>query len=132
MSDRSSHFSLKKSDRRLTEGKETIASLQFFRVLGDRVGFIIIEIASVSEMIAMSHLAEQILQTVEALPAEDQQQVLNFVEFLQAKRQQARIAEHETAPRSFFEVAQASIGAGEGPGDLSTNPDYMQGYGQLV
>jgi hypothetical protein len=33
---------------------------------------------------------------------------------------------------SFFDVAQASIGAGEGPGDLSTNPDYMQGYGAIM
>jgi hypothetical protein len=80
----------------------------------------------------MSHLSEQILQTVEALPTQDQRQVLDFVEFLWAKRQQARTTESETAPRSFFEVAQTSIGAGEGPGDLSTNPDYMQGYGQLV
>ena len=32
----------------------------------------------------------------------------------------------ETNSSSFFEVAQDSIGAGEGPGDLSTNPDYMQ------
>jgi len=80
----------------------------------------------------MSHLSEQILQTVEALPTQDQRQVLDFVEFLWAKRQQAKTTESETAPRSFFEVAQASIGAGEGPGDLSTNPDYMQGYGQLV
>jgi hypothetical protein len=78
----------------------------------------------------MSFLSEQILQTVEVLPAEDQQQVLDFVEFIWAKRQQARTMEPEKAPRSFFEVAQASIGAGEGPGDLSTNPDYMQGYGQ--
>lgn len=76
----------------------------------------------------MSHLSEQILQTVEALPTEDQWQVLNFVEFLWAKRQQARTMEAETVS-SFFEVAQASIGAGERPGDLSTNPDYMQGYG---
>jgi hypothetical protein len=78
----------------------------------------------------MSHLSEKILQTVEALPTQDQRQVLDFVEFLWAKRQQARTTESETAHRSFFEVAQASIGAGEGPGDLSTNPDYMQGYGQ--
>jgi Protein of unknown function (DUF2281) len=78
----------------------------------------------------MSHLSEQILQTVEVLPAEDQQQVLDFVEFIWAKRRQARTMEPEQTPRSFFEVAQASIGAGEGPGDLSTNPDYMQGYGQ--
>jgi hypothetical protein len=53
----------------------------------------------------MSSLPRQILQTVEVLPTEDQYQVLSF-------------------------VAQASIGAGEGPGDLSTNPDYMQSYGQ--
>jgi hypothetical protein len=81
-------------------------------------------------MIAMTHLSEQILQTVEALPAEDQKQVLDFVQFLWVKRQHASITEPETAPQSFFDVAQAVIGAGEGPGDLSTNPDYIQGYGQ--
>lgn len=79
---------------------------------------------------AMSHLCEQILQTVEALSAEEQQQVLDFVEFLRAKRHKPRTMESEMASQSFFEVAQAAIGAGEGPGDLSTNPDYMHGYGQ--
>jgi hypothetical protein len=78
----------------------------------------------------MSHLSQQILQTVEALPASDQQQVLDFVEFLQTKRRATAIVESESDVTSFFEVAQASIGAGEGPGDLSTNPEYMQGYGQ--
>jgi hypothetical protein len=78
----------------------------------------------------MSYLSEQILQNIEALPAEDQAQVLDFVEFLRAKRRKAHITELESLPRSFFEVAQTAIGAGEGPGDLSTNPDYMQGYGQ--
>jgi len=78
----------------------------------------------------MSYLSEQILQTVEALSIEDQRQILDFVEFLQAKRQQTRMADADTVPQSFFEVAQAAIGAGEGPGDLSTNPVYMQGYGQ--
>jgi hypothetical protein len=81
-------------------------------------------------MIAMSPLSSQILQTVEALPTEDQRQVLDFVEVLWAKRQQIAPAEPEARLRSFFDIAQASIGAGEGPGDLSTNPDYMQGYGQ--
>lgn len=79
---------------------------------------------------AMSHLCEQILQTVESLSAEDQQKVLDFVEFLWTKRQKLRTTEPEISPQSFFEVAHAAIGAGEGPGDLSTNPDYMQGYGQ--
>jgi len=78
----------------------------------------------------MSSLSRQILQTVEVLPTEDQYQVLSFVEFLWKKRQEANTASLETNSPSFFEVAQASIGAGEGPGDLSTNPDYMQGYGQ--
>ena len=32
--------------------------------------------------------------------------------------------------RSFFEMAGDLIGAGEGPGDLSTNPDYLKGYGE--
>jgi hypothetical protein len=78
----------------------------------------------------MSQLSEQILHTIEALPTEDQRQILDFVEFLWVKRQRVRTMEMETTPRSFLEVAQAFIGAGEGPGDLSVNPDYMQGYGQ--
>jgi hypothetical protein len=97
---------------------------------GRSQGFVIIKTSSVLELIVMSHLSEQILQTVEALPTEDQRQILDFVEFIWAKRQRTRATQPETAERSFFEVAQASIGAGEGPGDLSTNPDYMKGYGQ--
>lgn len=68
----------------------------------------------------MSHLSEQILQTVEALSAEDQQQVLDFVEFLSAKRQKLQATASETTPKSFFEVAQSVIGPGEGPNNLST------------
>jgi hypothetical protein len=78
----------------------------------------------------MSYLSQQILQTLEALPPTDQQQVLDFVESLRAKRQEAWDIKSETTSQSFFEVAQTLIGAGEGCGDLSTNPDYMQGYGQ--
>ncbi len=78
----------------------------------------------------MSQISEQILQTIAVLPEEDQLQILNFVEFLRAKRQQAKPIESKAAAQSFFETAQSFIGAGEGPGDLSTNLDYMQGYGQ--
>jgi len=74
----------------------------------------------------MSSLTEQILRTIETLSAQDQREVLDFVEFLKAKHQHVRITENE----SFFESAQSLIGVGEGPGDLSTNPDYMHGYGQ--
>lgn len=78
----------------------------------------------------MSPLSEQILQTVAALPDAEQQQIWDFVQSIVAKHQQAKTIEPATAQQSFFEVAQTAIGAGEGPGDLSTNPDYMQGYGQ--
>lgn len=74
----------------------------------------------------MSPLTEQILKTVETLSAQDQQEVLDFVEFLRAKHQHVRTTKNE----SFFESAQSLIGVGEGPGDLSTNPAYMRGYGQ--
>lgn len=78
----------------------------------------------------MSPLSQQILQTLEILTEDEQRQILDFVEFLQAKRQKASLIESKTVSQSFLDVAQAMIGAGEGPGDLSTNPEYMQGYGQ--
>jgi hypothetical protein len=78
----------------------------------------------------MSTLSKQILQTLEVLSEDDQRQILDFVEFLQAKRQKVASLQPEAIPQSFLEAAQAAIGSGVGPGDLSTNPDYMQGYGQ--
>lgn len=78
----------------------------------------------------MPPLSQQILKGVEVLPEADQRQILDFVEFLKSKRQQPVVRPLGEAPKSFAEVARASIGAGKGPGDLSTNPAYMEGYGQ--
>ncbi len=41
-------------------------------------------------------------------------------------------AERQTAAPSgsFYERAKHLIGAASGPGDLSTNPKYMEGYGE--
>ena len=33
-------------------------------------------------------------------------------------------------PMSALELAGDLVGGGEGPGDLSTNPKYMEGYGK--
>ena len=52
----------------------------------------------------------------------------SFVEFLWTRRQEAKTKFLTTNPQSFFDVAQTLIGTGEGSGDISTNPDYMQGY----
>jgi hypothetical protein len=84
----------------------------------------------VLEKSVMSPLSEQILQTIKVLPEEDQRQHLIFMEFLQTKRQKVASVGIDSTPQSFLEVAQAVIGMGEGPGTLSTNPAYMQGYGQ--
>lgn len=81
----------------------------------------------------MSPLTQQVVQGIEGLPEAEQRQILDFVEFLIAKHQESngRSPSHEDEePKSFAEVARASIGAGKGPGDLSTNPTYMEGYGQ--
>ena len=51
----------------------------------------------------------------------------NFVEFLWTRKQEPKTKSLTTNTQSFFDVAQTLIVAGEGSGDISTNPDYMQG-----
>lgn len=78
----------------------------------------------------MSPLSQQVVQEMEGLPEADQRQVLDFVEFLRVKRQQTKMRSSDKETKSFAEVARASIGAVKGPGDLATNPVYMEDYGQ--
>lgn len=80
----------------------------------------------------MSPLTQQVVQGIEGLPEPEQRQILDFVEFLMTKRQRSskQLPNEEEEPKSFAETARNIIGMGEGPGDLSTNPDYMEGYGQ--
>lgn len=81
----------------------------------------------------MSPLTQQVVQGIEGLPEASQQQILDFVEFLIAKHQGSNgrpLSDGGEEPKSFAKVARASIGAGKGPGDLLTNPAYMEGYGQ--
>lgn len=81
----------------------------------------------------MSPLTQQVVQGIERLPAAERQQILDFVEFLMSKCQQSSersLVQENEEPKSFAEVARASIGAVKGPGDLATNPAYMEGYGQ--
>ncbi len=68
---------------------------------------------------------EKAIAALKALPPDKQQEALDFIEFLQMKLQQA--PEREV---SVLEAAGDLIGAVEGPGDLSTNPKYMEGFGQ--
>jgi hypothetical protein len=76
----------------------------------------------------MQPIQQQVIETLQTLSPAEQQEVLDFAEFLKSKRQRLPSANMEPA-QSFLETAQAYIGAGSGSGDLSTNPEYMEGYG---
>lgn len=81
----------------------------------------------------MSPLAQQVMEGLDAVPEASQRQVLDFVEFLTTKHQESdrrSPSDEGEEPKSFAEAARAIISMGEGPGDLSTNPKYMEGYGQ--
>jgi hypothetical protein len=85
----------------------------------------------------MTQLEQLVVDTLRTLPLEKQQEVLDFVEFLKARFSSASVVTAETTDpvleedRSFAEVAQKYIGCVEGgPEDLSTNPKYMEGFGQ--
>jgi hypothetical protein len=81
----------------------------------------------------MSPLTQQVVQGIEGLPEANQRQILDFIEFLIAKHQQSNerpLSNQGKEHKSFAETAQDIIGMGEGPGDLSTNPEYMEGYGK--
>lgn len=68
---------------------------------------------------------ERAIAALKTLPPDKQQKALNFIESLQTKLQQSSGQEI-----SVLEVAGDLIGAVEGSGDLSTNPKYMEGFGQ--
>jgi hypothetical protein len=76
----------------------------------------------------MQPIQQQVIEALQTLSSVEQQEVLDFAEFLKSTRQRQPSPNIEPVP-SFLETAQAYIGAGTGPGDLSTNPEYMEGYG---
>ncbi len=79
----------------------------------------------------MSQLERQVIEGFGTLPPERQQEVLDFVEFLKARTGElpAPAEEQTESQPSILEAARKYIGCVEGPGDLSTNKQYMEGYG---
>jgi len=76
----------------------------------------------------MQPTQQQVIEALQTLSSTDLVEVLDFVEYLKIKRQKLSSANVEMTT-SFLETASAYIGKGEGPGDLSTNSEYMEGYG---
>jgi uncharacterized UBP type Zn finger protein len=76
------------------------------------------------------NIEEIIIDKVRILPPDKQQEALDFVEFLLAKMQQKGLSSQEKKSGvSALTLAQEYIGCVEASTDLSTNKDYMDGYG---
>ena len=77
---------------------------------------------------------QMIIDEVKKLSPEKQQEVLNFIEFLQFKEMQKQETlkdKEEEKQVSFLEAAKEFIGCVDGgPGDLATNKKYLEGYGR--
>ncbi|MEA5604565.1 hypothetical protein [Nostoc sp. UHCC 0252] len=72
-------------------------------------------------------LEQIIAQKVLTLSKEQQQQVLDFVEFLQLKSLTVEFKHHDGTPMSALEAAGDLVGCVDsGPGDLSTNKEYLK------
>jgi hypothetical protein len=81
----------------------------------------------------MSDVAQQVVEKLEGFPLEKQKEVLDFVEFLEAKLSGHLTHEEEQAKPvlSFEEAIRKYSGCLEGgPADLSTNKAYMEGFGE--
>lgn len=75
-------------------------------------------------------IEEIILGKVRILPPDKQQEALDFVEFLLAKIQKQELSSQEkNLGVSALTLAKKYIGCVETASDLSTNKDYMDGYG---
>jgi hypothetical protein len=68
---------------------------------------------------------QTILEKLDALTPEQQQEVIDFIEFLQFKAHKKEVPEQK--PISFYEAAKEYMGCVDGgPGDLATNKDYLR------
>jgi len=69
--------------------------------------------------------SQTILEKLDTLTPQQQQEVIDFIEFLQFKAQKKEVPEEE--PISFYEAAKEYMGCVDGePGDLATNKDYLR------
>jgi hypothetical protein len=69
-------------------------------------------------------------EKMRSLPPEKQQEVLDFIEFLQSQLGQQNTNIEQIEPISFLSASQKFAGCVDGgPGDLATNKQYLEGLG---
>jgi len=76
-------------------------------------------------------MTQAVIEKLEMLPLEKQQEVLDFVEFLQARLLRSEQPLVKVSGVSALEAAGDLVGCVKGgPPDLSTNKQYMEGFGE--
>ncbi len=82
----------------------------------------------------MQPIQRQVIAALQMLSSTEQQEVLDFAEFLKSKQERAANQQNEQSAQpgmSFLEAARDYIGCLDGgPPDLSTNKAYMEGFGE--
>ena len=80
----------------------------------------------------MQPVQQRVLEALQHLSPLEQQEVLDFAEFLESKRgRSANNEQPEPTAVSFLDAARNYIGCLEGgPADLSTNKAHMEGFGE--
>jgi hypothetical protein len=77
----------------------------------------------------MQLIQQQVIEALQALSSTEQQEVLDFAEFLKSKRQAPQ--PEPDKQMSALELAGDLVGCLKAePSDLSTNKQYMEGFGQ--
>lgn len=78
-------------------------------------------------MTQLVNIDQIIAEKVRTLAIEQQQQVLDFVDFLLSKTQKVEFKNADGSPMSALEAAGDIVGCVEGgPGDLATNKVYFK------
>lgn len=78
---------------------------------------------------------EIVIRKLKTFSLETQQEVLQFIEFIEFRDLQSNSRRHrsqlkQTTDISALEAAETLVGCLSAPEDLSTNKDYLKGFGQ--
>ncbi len=77
------------------------------------------------------NVSQKINKIIKTFPLSKQQEVLNFVEFLQTKLKQKKEEQVEQKNVSFLDATREFAGCLDGgPKDLSTNKKYLEDLGK--
>jgi hypothetical protein len=75
-------------------------------------------------------VAQVVVEKLKTLSPDKQQEVLDFVEFLESRTIKAALRPRWEGMSALEAAQRVMEPVGDGPPDLSTNPQYMNGFGE--